>query len=391
MLSDIRILDFSTLLPGPYASMMLADLGAEVLRVESSTRTDLLREMTPKVGESSAAHQYLNRSKKSISLDLKKLEAIEIIKELVKKYDVVLEQFRPGVMNRLGIGYEKLKEINPSIIYCAITGYGQTGPYKNRAGHDLNYLSISGISSYSKRKKQAPVPQGVQIADVAGGSLHSVIGILTALHHRQKTGQGQFIDISMTDCAFALNVIGMPETLASNNATNAESNLLNGGTFYDYYQTSDGRYMSIGSIEPKFFNDLCKLLNLDDLIPLANKTSAQKEIKDSFTQAFKTKSFTQWQDIFTGLDLCVEPVLDLKEASNHPQLIARNMIIEVPDKQNSLQKQLSNPIKFSNYQSKYQQVGAEVGADSNEILSQLGFNATSIAMLKKDGVVNNTN
>ena len=391
MLSDIKILDLSTLLPGPYASMMLADLGAEVLRVESSTRTDLLREMMPKVGESSAAHQYLNRSKKSIALDLKKPEAIEIIKALVKKYDVVLEQFRPGVMNRLGIGYEKIKAINPSIIYCAITGYGQTGPYKNRAGHDLNYLSISGISSYSKRKKQAPVPQGIQIADVAGGSLHSVIGILAALHHRQKTGQGQFIDISMTDCAFALNAMGMPETLASNNATNAESHLLNGGSFYDYYPTSDGRYISIGSIEQKFFNGLCKLLNLESLIPLANKASAQKQIKDSFTQTFKQKSFTQWQSIFADLDLCVEPVLDLKEASNHPQLIARNMIIDVPQKQNGLQKQLSNPIKFSNYQVKYQQTGGEVGADSNEILSQLGFNATSIAMLKKNGVVNNTN
>ena len=152
MLSDIKILDLSTLLPGPYASMMLADLGAKILRVESPTRVDLVREMPPQLGGSSAAHQYLNRSKKSIALDLKQPEAIDIIKALVKEHDVVLEQFRPGVMDRLGIGYEALKAINPKIIYCAITGYGQTGPYKNRAGHDLNYLAIAGISSYSKRR-----------------------------------------------------------------------------------------------------------------------------------------------------------------------------------------------------------------------------------------------
>ena len=184
MLSDVKILDLSTLLPGPYASMMLADLGAQVLRVDSPTRVDLVRELPPKIGDSSAAHQYLNRSKKSIALDLKQPEAIEIIKSLVKEYDVVLEQFRPGVMDRLGIGYKALKSINPKLIYCAITGYGQTGPYKDRAGHDLNYLAIAGISSYSKRKAQSPIPQGIQIADIAGGSLHSVIGILTALRHR---------------------------------------------------------------------------------------------------------------------------------------------------------------------------------------------------------------
>lgn len=387
MLSDVKILDLSTLLPGPYASMMLADLGAQVLRVESPTRVDLVRELPPKIGDSSAAHQYLNRSKKSIALDLKQPEAIEIIKALIKDYDIVLEQFRPGVMDRLGIGYEALKAINPKIIYCAITGYGQTGPYKDRAGHDLNYLAIAGISSYSKRKEQAPIPQGIQIADVAGGSLHGVIGILTALHHRQRTGEGQMIDISMTDCAFALNAMSGAGALAGEDIPDAESHLLNGGTFYDYYQTSDGRYLSIGSLEPKFFSGLCQLLDLENLLPLANKASAQQQIKDSFTHAFKQKTYEQWQEIFINLDLCVEPVLNLKEASEHPQLIAREMIIDVPHQQTGTQKQLGCPIKFSMYQTHYQQAGGDIGADSKQILTELGFDDIKISTLKKCGVV----
>ena len=387
MLSNIKILDLSTLLPGPYASMILADLGAKVLRVESPTRIDLVKDMSPKVGDSSAAHQYLNRSKESIALDLKQPEAIEIIKALVQEYDVVLEQFRPGVMDRLGIGYEALKKVNPKIIYCAITGYGQTGPYKDRAGHDLNYLAIAGISSYSKRKAQSPTPQGIQIADVAGGSLHGVIGILAALHQRNRTGDGQMIDISMTDCAFALNAMSGAGALASGEIPTAESQLLNGGTFYDYYQTSDGRYLSVGSLEPKFFHGLCQLLNLAHLIPLANKSSAQQDIKDSFTQAFRQKTYKQWQSVFIELDLCVEPVLNLQEASEHPQIIARKMVVDVPHSNSSMQKQLAFPIKFSNYQPQYQHTGGELGADGKQVLSELGLNNNRITTLKKGGVV----
>jgi crotonobetainyl-CoA:carnitine CoA-transferase CaiB-like acyl-CoA transferase len=305
----------------------------------------------------------------------------------VNEYDVVLEQFRPGVMDRLGIGYEALKAINPKIIYCAITGYGQTGPYRDRAGHDLNYLAIAGISSYSKRKGQAPTPQGIQIADIAGGSLHSVIGILTALHHRQKTGEGQMIDISMTDCAFALNAMSGAGTLAGNDVPAAESHLLNGGTFYDYYQTSDERYLSIGSLEPKFFSGLCQLLNLESLLPLANKNSAQQQIKDCFTHAFKQKSYEQWQAIFIEHDLCVEPVLNLKESSEHPQLIAREMIVDVPHQQTGTQKQLGCPIKFSMYQTQYQQAGGDIGADGKEVLNQLGYSDIKIAELEASAVV----
>jgi alpha-methylacyl-CoA racemase len=176
-LTSLKILDFSTLLPGPYASMMLADLGAEILRIESPTRPDLVRMLPPRVNGGSATHATLNRSKHSLALNLKKPEAVKIVQQLVGKYDIVLEQFRPGVMKRLGLDYEELRKHNPALIFCSLTGYGQTGPYRNRAGHDLNYLAISGVSNYSRRKNKSPVPMGIQVADVAGGSFHTVMGV----------------------------------------------------------------------------------------------------------------------------------------------------------------------------------------------------------------------
>jgi len=208
LLNGLKVLDFSTLLPGPYASLMMADMGAEVLRVESPTRPDLVRALPPKdASGESAAHSYLNRGKKVIALDLKKPEAIEIVKQLVSEYDIVLEQFRPGVMSRLGLGYEQLKAINPKLIYCSITGYGQSGPFKDRAGHDINYLALSGVADYSRRRGEKPVPQGVQIADIAGGSHHAVMAILAAVIKRNNLNEGQYLDISMTDCAFSLNAM----------------------------------------------------------------------------------------------------------------------------------------------------------------------------------------
>ena len=330
MLSDIKVLDLSTLLPGPYASMMLADLGAQVLRVESPDRVDLVRELAPKIGSSSAAHQYLNRSKRSIALDLKQPEAIDILHLLVAEHDIVLEQFRPGVMERLGLGYQALKAINPKLIYCSITGYGQTGPYRDRAGHDLNYLALSGVSSYSHRQGQAPLPLGIQVADIAGGSLHSVIGILAALHHRQKTGAGQHIDISMTDAAFALNGMSGAGYLGGQVEPQAEADLLNGGSFYDYYATQDGRYLSVASLEPKFFSGLCDLLNQPQLKTLGAGPEDQAQIKATLSDISSKQLCPLATNCLHPVDICVEPVLSFAEASQHPQLAARQMVVEVP-------------------------------------------------------------
>ena len=202
-LAKLKVLDFTTLLPGPFARMILADLGASVLRVEAPGRPDIVREMKQRAGAVSAAHAPVTRSKRCISLDLKNPEALRLVEQLLEDHDILLEQFRPGVMDRLGLGYEQLQDRHPGLIYCSLTGYGQTGPYRNRAGHDINYLALSGLSETSRRQNSGPVPFGFQLADIAGGSYHMVMAVLAAVIHRQQTGEGQYIDLSMTDAVFS--------------------------------------------------------------------------------------------------------------------------------------------------------------------------------------------
>lgn len=256
-LSSLKILDFSGLLPGPFGTLLLADMGAEVLRVESPSRPDMVRLMPPFDGGVSACHAFLNRSKRGIAIDLKTPEGVEVVKKLVQEYDIVVEQFRPGVMDRLGVGYEALRAVNPKLIYCAITGYGQTGPFRDRAGHDMNYLAVAGVLGYNGRKETGPGPMAVQVADVAGGSLHAVTGILAAVIHRMQTGVGQMVDISMTDAAFSLHALTGPQALVGGIEPTMEGTQLNGGSFYDCYETSDGRYLSVGGLEPQFFLQFC--------------------------------------------------------------------------------------------------------------------------------------
>ncbi|MTD31934.1 hypothetical protein GIW82_12940 [Planomicrobium sp. YIM 101495] len=207
MLEGLKILDFTTLLPGPFATMMLVDMGADVVKVESPHREDLTKYMPSMHDGISALYAQLNRSKKSVALDLKKAEAQDIIFKLIEEYDIVIEQFRPGVMDRLGISYEALKRVNPGIIYCSATDYGQTSPLRDKAGHDINHLALSGSASYSTRKNERPVPAGIQIADIAGGSQPAVISILAAVYHRSQTGNGQYIDVSITDNIYAFNAM----------------------------------------------------------------------------------------------------------------------------------------------------------------------------------------
>jgi len=369
-LSSLKILDFSTLLPGPYATMMLADMGAEVLRVEAPDRVDLTRVMPPHDAGVSTAHGFLNRGKNSIGLNLKEEGSADKILELVKDFDVVVEQFRPGVMDRLGIGYEALKAVKPDLIYCAITGYGQTGPYKDRAGHDINYLSLAGVSSHCGRAKSGPPPMGIQIADVAGGSHHAVMGILAAVIHRQQTGEGQFVDISMTDAAFALNAMAGAACLAGGQEQKPESTLLNGGSFYDYYQTSDGRWLSVGSLEPQFSARLCDTLGIPDMKSLAmsQKPEHQQQLKAALKEKIASKPLVEWQEIFADQDACVEPVLTISEAAEHPQLQAREMVIGVDRGDGTQQRQIGFPIKFEKAKAEARWIGKKLGADNADYL-----------------------
>ena len=388
-LASLKVLDFSTLLPGPFASLLLADMGAEVLRIESPTRMDLLRVLPPHDRGISASHAYLNRNKRSLALDLKQPEALDVIKRLLQDYDIVLEQFRPGVMERLGLGYEALKAINPKLIYVSITGYGQTGPYKDRAGHDINYLALAGLSSYTGRADSGPLPLGAQVADVAGGSLHGVIGLLAAVIARQQTGQGQYLDVSMTDCAFSLNAMAGAGYLACDVEPGREDQMLNGGSFYDYYRSRDGRWLSVGSLEPDFMKRLCTALGLEELasLGLSPQPAQQKRLKDALTVEFEKHDFAELCALFAGLDACVEPVLSLSEAVQHPQMQARELVTEVPRGDGTSQVQMACPLKFSQSLPQPRHIGATLGQHTDQVLDELGYSAQRIAELRRAKVV----
>lgn len=373
-LAGLKVLDFSTLLPGPFATMMLADLGAEVIHVESPTRMDLVRIMPPYADGQATAHAYLNRNKQAITLDLKQAASIEQVKQLIGQYDILVEQFRPNVMARLGLSYEDLKTINPRLIYCSITGYGQTSDYKDRAGHDINYLALAGIAGHSGRQDSGPPPLGIQVADVAGGSLHAVIGILAAVIERQVSGEGQHIDISMTDCAFTLNSMVASAQVAGGEDQVAEGGMLNGVSFYDYYKTQDGRYLSIGSLEPQFMLGLATALQLPILAEKGASmlTEDRQAVRAAIADAIVSQSFAHWQQVFATLDVCVEPVLSLGEAVQSDLAQQRGWLVDVPlvAGEASAQKQLAHPIKFSRSQPVYRFVGRELGADNQTIQSK---------------------
>jgi len=364
-LNGLKVLDFSTLLPGPFATMYLADMGAEVIHIESPSRPDLIRIMPPYANGQATAHSYLNRNKQSIVLDLKDAASIDLIKAKISEFDVVIEQFRPDVMRRLGLDYATLAEINPRLIYCSITGYGQTGSYKDRAGHDINYLALAGIAGYSGRQDSGPPPLGIQVADIAGGSLHAVIAILAAVVERSRSGIGQYIDISMTDCVASLNSMAASATLAAQVEQAPEQGMLNGGIFYDYYMTQDGRYLSIGSLEPQFMAGLSAALDLPVLLQKGASLDVQdrQEVKQAIQEKIKAKTFKEWHEIFANLDVCVEPVLSLSEALNSPLAQQRGWIVNVPLQNNTpdTEPQIACPIKFSRSQMRYSFVGQKLG------------------------------
>lgn len=388
-LSSLKVLDFSTLLPGPFASLLLADMGADVLRIESPTRPDLLRTLPPHDQGVSASHAYLNRNKRSLALDLKQPQAIEVVKRLVADYDIVLEQFRPGVMERLGIGYQALQAINPKLIYVAITGYGQTGPYRDRAGHDINYLALSGIASHTGRKDSGPLPLGVQVADVAGGSLHGVIGLLAAVVARNETGKGQYVDVSMTDCAFSLNALAGAGALAAGVEPRREDQMLNGGSFYDYYRSRDGRWFAVGSLEPVFMKALCEALGRPELAQsgLSPDHAQQMALKQALQIEFERRSFAELVTCFAAVDACVEPVLSFSEAVDHPQLQARQVVTLVPRSDGSAQPQMACPLKFSEGLAPPRHIGVSVGAHSEQVLAEAGFDQEQISAMRATGVI----
>lgn len=388
-LATLKVLDFTTLLPGPFATMMLADMGAEVVRVEAPNRPDMVRFTPPFTGTTSAWHALLNRNKRSISLDLKHGDAAAIIHRLLGKYDIVVEQFRPDVMERLGLGYEALRGVNPNLIYCSITGYGQTGPYRNRAGHDLNYLALAGVLGHSGRKDSGPTPIGVQIADVGGGSFGAITGILAAVIQRQVTGEGQWVDISMFDMSVAWNGLAISQFIVAGENPTYESWALNGGSFYDTYRTADDRYLSVGSLEPKFWAGFCQVIGRPDLINVGHvqNVEIQAGLKADLRQIIAQKTLAAWVELFDQQDVCVEPVLTVAEMLAHSHTQARNLLVEVPQPDGLTQKQVASPFRFSTSEAEYRHIGGEAGADTDEVLTEMGWDAAAIQRFRDTGVL----
>jgi crotonobetainyl-CoA:carnitine CoA-transferase CaiB-like acyl-CoA transferase len=387
-LKGLKILDFTTLLPGPYATMTLADLGAEVLRIVSGTRPDLASFLPPFLPgtDLSCAIAYLGRGKRCMALNLKDPRAAAIVRRLVAGYDIVVEQFRPGVMAKLGLDYEALKAANPALIYCSLTGYGQTGPMKNRAGHDINYLARSGIGFYSGRKASGPCLTGIQIADVASGSNHAVIGILAAAIHRQATGEGQHIDVSMTDGAMAFNALSAAAYLVDGTETRCEEGVLNGGSLYDFYETKDGKHISFGGLEPQFFAAFCETIGLPGLIPAGVMPADLAPAKEAVRRAVKTRTRDEWAARFAKVDACVEPVLTLGEALEDPQARARGMVVEVDLPGGKKVKQPGHPIRYSATPPRYGPAGVASGTHTREVLRGLGYEEDQIDAFERTGL-----
>ncbi len=387
-LDDLKILDFSTLLPGPYATLMLADMGAEVLKISSASRPDIVLDYPPFIGDTgvSVSQAWLGRNKKTMFLNLKTGEGKAVVKELVKEYDIVLEQFRPGVMEKLGLGYEDLKAVNPKLIYCSLTGYGQTGPLRDAAGHDINYMSRSGIISQAGRRESGPSLMNFQIADIAVGSMNSVIGILAAVNYRKNTGKGQYIDVAMMDGCVPFNSLDGAGFLVSGKEPKREGERLNGGCIYDFYETKDGEYLSVGSLEPQFWSRFCTAIGREDLIEGTVYPPNIDEVKAEIRGILKTKTRDEWVEVFSHYDACVQPVLNLKEALlEDEQVKEREMVVDVklPLHEDVSVKQLATAVKLSECPCEYKFAGYPTGYHTKEVIEQLGMD---YAELKAKGV-----
>ena len=397
-LEGIKVLDFCRNAPGMFATMILADLGADVLMVErplDETRAAYERIVagieTPEDERRHASFNGLQRNKRSIALNLKEPEALEIFRQLAADADVLVEGFRPGVVNRLGVGYEQVKEINPRAVYCSVSGYGQTGPYSQMAGHDINYISFAGalgLIGDSPDGKPA-IPLNL-IADYAGGGLCGAVGILAALMAREKTGLGQYVDIAMTEGVLYMLCGMVADALKHGYTPTRGGTRLNGGSpYYNVYRTADGKYFSIAAIEPWFWENLCRAIGREDLIPHQSAGDEKRaEIARILEDAFLAKTRDEWFDILRDANISVGKVYDLEEALNDPQVLERGMVVELeaPGVPGGKLRQPGIPFQLSETPGQVRFPGSVTGQHTTEVLAGLGYDSACIAELKVKGV-----
>ena len=376
-LSGIKVLDLSRLLPGPYCSMILADHGARVIAIEDKRFMD-----------DGLFFSQIYRNKEHMSLNLKTEEGKKIFFRLAKDADVILEGFRPGVVQRLGVDYDTVFKVNKKIVYCSISGYGQNGPYRNRAGHDVNYLSKSGALDLIGQSNEPPSIPGIQIADIAGGGMNAAIGILMALFAREKTGKGQYIDISMTD-----GLVGfMPTAFFLKQMTGqfpmrSDFILSHRYACYNTYETADGRFISVGSVENRFWKKLCEFLEVPEYTPLQYDESRRQEIIDFMKTSFLKKTFAQWKKDLAGIDSCCEPIQNMEEVLKDPLFRDREMIVEVVGKDGKKNLVIGIPVKLSETPGSVRTAPVDFGENTEEILKELEYSRKQIKELSEMGVI----
>ena len=389
--TGLRLLDLSRLLPGPYCSLLFADLGAEVIKVEEPGRGDYARRTPPFWGESDVGAYFLllNRNKKSVSIDLKTETGKAIFRRLARTADVLLESFRPGVMDRLGLGWETLRAENPRLVYCAISGYGQDGPYRNLVGHDVNYMGYAGALSVTGPQAGAPLTPGVQVADLGGGALMAAFAIAAALHHRGESGQGQFLDVSMTDGVVSWMIPHLAAFFATGRVPERGRERLNGGwPCYGVYETADGGHVTLGALEPQFWANFCRLAGREDLGPLQHAEGTERaRVEETLRRLFRGRTRAEWVELLQAADVCAGPVLSLDEVVRDPQLVQRGLFTEVVHPKLGPVRQVAFPVQMSATPGRVVAPPPELGEHTDEVLGGLGYDEAAIEGFRRDGVV----
>jgi crotonobetainyl-CoA:carnitine CoA-transferase CaiB-like acyl-CoA transferase len=391
-LSGVRVLDLTRLLPGGFCSLLLADLGADVVKVEDTGGGDYVRWAPPyygsdaeqALGTRSALYLALNRGKRSIRLDLKSEAGRKAFLRLIPHYDVVLESFRPGVLERLGAGYEELRRVNPRIVYCAITGYGQSGPNVGRAGHDMNYLGLIGLLGLTGEPDSRPIQPAGQIADIGGGAMMAALGVMAALWERERSGEGQLVDVSMTDGALSWLAMVAAAYLCDGRVPRRGEGQLNGGLVCYYpYEVADG-WVTCGALEPKFWGAFCNGVGRPDLIERQFErpgSEAWQEVAD----VFRSRTREQWRAFNDRHDAMIEPVLGLDEALDSELVRARDMLVTVQQPRLGDVRLLGQPLKLSRTPADDTRPAPALGEHTEEVLGEAGFGPDEVGALLRDG------
>lgn len=374
-LTGIKVLDLSRLLPGPYCTMILADHGARVIAIESRRF------------ESEGLLQTVYRNKEHMTLDLKTEEGREIFYNMVKDADVVVEGFRPDAVKRLGVDYETLSRINTGIVYCSITGYGQTGPLRDRVGHDVNYMSFAGVLDLIGGRDGFPAIPGVQFADIAGG-MNGAIGILLALFAREKNGKGQYIDISMTDCmASFLPIPFLMTEYAGQKLERSDSILSHRYACYTLYETADNRSISIGALENRFWKNLCEHFDAPEYIEQQFDEDRREDIIEFFKKQFAKKTLAEWEDELADLEICWAPVRNMDEVLTEPLFSEREMFVEPGNKKDGGHVEIGIPVKLSETPGQVLTAPVSFGENTEALLKEYGYSNKDIKKLKDKSVI----